>query len=67
MKSPASKIRKREPQIPATRASVWRTCNICGHAVNEDHSMTERKQLEALLAHKRTHTIEFDKKPKKKK
>ena len=66
MKSHASKIRKREPQIPATRASVWRTCNICGHVVNEDHSMTDRKQLEALLAHKRSHTILFDKKSEKK-
>ena len=65
MKSHASKIRKREPQLSATRASVWRTCNICGHVVNEDDSMTERKQLEALLAHKRTHTIKFDKKIKK--
>jgi hypothetical protein len=35
--------------------AAWRTCNICGHTVNDDGEMSQRKERNALLAHKKGH------------
>jgi hypothetical protein len=48
-----------EWQVAVSQSSVWRTCNICGYIVNDDGSMSERKQTDALLTHKKKHRKEL--------
>ena len=49
----------REPspawQVAVRGSAVWRTCNVCGHRVNDDGKMSQRVERNALLVHKRDH------------